>query len=90
MSTRLAPVRCRAGLAALASQLPTQEAIPGGAVNAPRFLLTAAVEEGLPAHALAAARHECLSSPGEAGFAGWVCSAMRTASGRPAEKPGVP
>jgi 6-phosphogluconate dehydrogenase len=51
-----------------------------------RWTLDAAIDEGVPAHVLAAALFERFSSRGEAGFQDRVLSAMRHAFGGHAEK----
>jgi 6-phosphogluconate dehydrogenase len=51
-----------------------------------RWTLDAAIDEGVPAHVLAAALFERFSSRGEAGFQDRVLSAMRFAFGGHLEK----
>jgi 6-phosphogluconate dehydrogenase len=54
-----------------------------------RWTLDAAIDEGVPAHVLAAALFQRFSSRGEAGFQDRVLSAMRFAFGGHHEKPGT-
>lgn len=54
-----------------------------------RWTLTAAIDEGVPAHLLSAALFNRFASRGEADFASRMLSAMRREFGGHAEKPGV-
>jgi 6-phosphogluconate dehydrogenase len=55
-----------------------------------RWTLTAAIDEGVPAHLLSAALFNRFASRGEADFASRMLSAMRREFGGHAEKPAVP
>jgi 6-phosphogluconate dehydrogenase len=53
-----------------------------------RWTITAAIDEGVPAHVLSAALYERFSSRGEADYADKLLSAMRYEFGGHLEKPG--